>query len=63
VLVSSFGNPSLFWATGTGNGTSQLLAGMTVVVDMGTSSPIGSGYVLEAEGLGSYSGTVLVSLP
>ena len=64
VLVSSVGNPaSPLWTSGTGNSMSALLAGMTIVADVGSLSPVGMNYVLETAGVGSFSGTVTESLP
>jgi hypothetical protein len=62
VLVSASTNPTVFWIPGTGTAQSLLTAGMTVVVDVGTANPYGMGYVLEAQGSGAFSGTVMVSL-
>lgn len=64
VVVSSAGNPSSgLWVSGTGNSTTPLVAGMTIVSDVGSSNPTGSNYRLEATGLGSFSGTVTLALP
>jgi hypothetical protein len=63
VLVSATGNPSTGWVAGTGTSQSPLSAGMIIVADVGTANPTGMSYVLQAQGLGSFSGTVVVSLP
>ncbi len=49
------------WGTGS---TTQLSSTMEIIIDTGsTTSPAGTGLVFTALGIGSYSGTVSVSLP
>jgi hypothetical protein len=64
VVVSAFGNPSSpLWNSGTGTSTTPLAASMTIVADVGTANPAGAGDVLEAAGLGAFTGTVALGLP
>jgi len=70
--VCNGGSGSTAWTYGTTGvcaagacGASQQIssATMILIVDMGTTSPTGSGYVLVALAQGSYSGTVSANLP
>jgi hypothetical protein len=53
------------WTAGaSGNGMTQLSSQMTIIVDLGlTASPTGSGLYLVALGVGSYAGSVTITLP
>jgi hypothetical protein len=64
VLVYSTGPQETLWSDGTGSPTSSLTALDTVMVDMGTSDPVGLGYFLLVHGAGPYGdSTESISLP
>jgi hypothetical protein len=64
VLVYSTGPFAVSWLSDAGTTLSPLTSGMTIMVDVGTANPAGTGLELEAIATGTtYSGTETVPLP
>ena len=62
--VCNDGGSTTGWTFGTGySGSTPITTVMHVVVDMGTSNPVGQGFELVAIGQAAFSGTVAVNLP
>ena len=55
VLVYSTGSVESTWTAATGTGTTLLVAGDTLEIDMGSTDPVGLGYGLNIQGEGPYA--------